>query len=242
MSATQATIPFEPAQGLDAQALLDWALAAFGSRLTLACSLGLEDVVLVDLLDAAGKRAGLRPRAFVLDTGRLHPETHDTLAALQRRYDVAFEVYAPLAGDVEALVARQGVNGFYEGLEQRKACCGVRKVEPLGRALKGAGAWITGLRREQAPTRTGIPTIEPDPEHGGLLKLNPLAAWTLDEVWAYVKAHGVPYNPLHDRGYPSIGCAPCTRAVGPGEDLRAGRWWWERPEHKECGLHGRRER
>ncbi|MBI3076693.1 MAG: phosphoadenylyl-sulfate reductase [Deltaproteobacteria bacterium] len=137
------------------------------------------------------------------------------------------------------MVREHGVNLFYKSIEHRKRCCGIRKIEPLGRALQGLEAWLTGLRREQAVTRTGVQKVEVDVEHGGIIKLNPLADWTWDRVWAYIRAQDVPYNGLHDRGYPSIGCAPCTRAVGRGEDPRAGRWWWESPDTKECGLHVR---
>ncbi len=177
------------------------------------------------------------PRIFVLDTGRLPQETYDLLQQVRRHYNLDVEVYFPQAAAVEALVRRDGPNGFYEGLDQRRACCAVRKVEPLHRALDGADAWITGLRREQAPTRRELQPFELDAEHGGILKINPLLDWTFDQTRAYLRHHGVPVNALHDQGYPSLGCAPCTRPVQPGEDLRAGRWWWEAPEHKECGLH-----
>jgi phosphoadenosine phosphosulfate reductase len=225
-------------QGLDLDALLDWALATHGRGLTLACSLGPEDTVLLAALHRAGLRAGLRPRAFVLDTGRLHPETHVLLADLRSRYQVELTVLRPDEGAVAALVARDGVDGFYEGLDQRRACCAVRKVEPLGRALRGATAWITGQRREQGITRADLALAEADAAHG-LLKLNPLAAWSFEEVLAEAARHDVPLHPLLAQGYPSIGCAPCTRPVAAGEDPRAGRWWWEAPEHKECGLHHR---
>jgi phosphoadenosine phosphosulfate reductase len=138
---------------------------------------------------------------------------------------------------VEGLERTKGLFSFRESVENRKECCAIRKVEPLGRALEGMKAWVTGLRREQSVTRSDLRVVEEDPAHGGILKINPLADWTLEDTWAYVRTHGVPYNRLHDQGYPSIGCAPCTRAVRPDEDSRAGRWWWEQPEHKECGLH-----
>ena len=216
-----------------AEEILAAALGAFHPRLAFACSLGLEDVVVLDLIS----RGDPKPRIFTLDTGRLNQETYDTLAALKARYGLPIEVYFPRTEAVEALLAAKGPNGFYESLENRRECCSIRKVEPLGRALAGASAWITGLRREQASSRGAVAPFQWDPANGGLVKVNPLWAWSLDQVWAYVKTHDVPYNPLHDQGYPSIGCAPCTRAVQPGEDVRSGRWWWEQPGQKECGLH-----
>ncbi|HTL97913.1 MAG TPA: phosphoadenylyl-sulfate reductase [Holophagaceae bacterium] len=217
----------------DAGSILDFALETFGPSLAFACSLGLEDAALMEIIS----RRAVKPRVFFLDTGRLHPETYDTLARLQERYGIAIETYFPEAAAVEAFVNARGPNAFYDSLELRKACCAIRKVEPLNRALKGAEAWITGLRREQAATRSGLGPFEVDGGHGGILKVNPLIGWSHGEVRAFVRDHGIPINPLHDAGYPSIGCAPCTRAVLPGEDIRAGRWWWEQPEHKECGLH-----
>jgi phosphoadenosine phosphosulfate reductase len=216
-----------------AQELLAWALREFHPRIALAASFGAEDVVLIDMLVQLDPRA----RVFTLDTGRLPAETYSLMEAIRERYGLAVEVFFPQAEAVEAMVREHGVNLFYASIETRKLCCGVRKVVPLGRALGGVEAWITGLRREQAVTRAQVGKLEVDAEHGGLRKLNPLADWTWDQVWAYIRAHRVPYNALHDRGYPSIGCAPCTRAVAPDEDPRAGRWWWERPETKECGLH-----
>jgi phosphoadenosine phosphosulfate reductase len=155
---------------------------------------------------------------------------------IRRRYGIAIATYVPQAAAVEALERDRGYYSFRQSVEERKHCCGIRKVEPLRRALAPLRAWVTGLRREQALTRTGIDVVEWDAVHG-LVKVNPLARWTEEQVWNYIRAHGVPYNTLHDRGYPSIGCAPCTRAIQPGQDIRAGRWWWETPEQKECGLH-----
>jgi phosphoadenosine phosphosulfate reductase len=222
-------------QGASAEQVLAYAAETFSGRLTFACSLGLEDVVVFDLLSRLPKP----PRIFFLDTGRLHQETYDTLAALRERYGLAVKTYFPRHEAVEDHVNTHGPNAFYESLELRKACCALRKLEPLARALTGADAWITGLRSEQAATRTGLERFELDNAHGGILKINPLADWSLDQTWAHVHAHDVPYNRLHDLGFPSIGCAPCTRAIAPGEDIRAGRWWWESPEHKECGLHAK---
>ena len=215
-------------------AILAAALEAFPDA-ALACSLGLEDVALVHLASQLPRP----PRIFVLDTGRLPPETYDVLAALRHRYQLPIQVYFPRADAVEAFVNTNGINSFRESLELRKTCCGIRKVEPLGRALKGASAWIVGLRRAQGPTRAEDQLFETDPDHGGIVKVSPLLDWSLEQVRAFVQAEHIPYNPLHDQGYPSIGCAPCTRAVAEGEDERAGRWWWENPEHKECGLHHR---
>jgi phosphoadenosine phosphosulfate reductase len=156
---------------------------------------------------------------------------------IREKYGIAIEVCFPERLAVETLERERGFYSFRQSIEERKRCCGIRKVEPLGRALAELDAWITGLRREQAVTRTAVPAVEVDAAHGGIVKVNPLIAWTESQVWDYVRGHGVPYSRLHDEGYPSIGCAPCTRAVRPGEDVRAGRWWWENPETKECGLH-----
>lgn len=213
--------------------ILAWALGEFQPRIALAASFGAEDVVVLDMLTKLNPEA----RVFTLDTGRLPAETYALMDAIRERYGLSIEVYVPQAEAVEAMVRERGVNLFYRSIEDRKLCCGVRKVEPLGRALQGLDAWITGLRREQAVTRTQVRKVEVDPDRGGMVKVNPLADWTWDQAWAYIRTHNVPYNALHDRGYPSIGCAPCTRAVKPGEDERAGRWWWENPETKECGLH-----
>lgn len=210
--------------------LLQWAVATYGDRLALASSLGAEDVVLIDLLS----RITPRPRVFTLDTGRLPQETYQLMEEIERRYQLHLEVYYPDTRKVEEMVRRHGINLFYQSVELRKLCCQVRKVEPLERALSGLSAWITGLRREQSAYRSTVPKVET--EAGGRVKINPLADWSHDDVWSYIRDHSVPYNKLHDLGYPSIGCAPCTRAVQPGEDLRAGRWWWE-SSHRECGLH-----
>lgn len=217
---------------LDAQGLLEFVLGRFGDRVALASSLGAEDQVITDML----AKASPRPRIFTLDTGRLAQETYDTLDATRRKYGLPIEVLFPDRQDVETMVTAEGVNLFYRGIEQRKRCCHVRKVVPLQRKLASLDAWITGLRREQAATRGELETVQWD-QGNGLVKINPLAEWTTEQVWEYIRRHDVPFNPLHDRGYPSIGCQPCTRAVEPGQDIRAGRWWWEQPEQKECGLH-----
>ncbi|MGH7340721.1 MAG: phosphoadenylyl-sulfate reductase, partial [Candidatus Rokuibacteriota bacterium] len=179
-------------------------------------------------------------RIFTLDTGRLHGETYALIDAIRDRHGISIEVFFPRADAVESMVRGHGVNLFYRSVENRTQCCRVRKVEPLGRALAGLDAWITGLRREQTVTRGKARKAEIDTDHDGLVKINPLVDWSSGDVWAYIRAHDVPYNALHDQGYPSIGCAPCTRPVAPGEDLRAGRWWWEQDSAaKECGLHPR---
>ncbi|HEY4374015.1 MAG TPA: phosphoadenylyl-sulfate reductase [Burkholderiales bacterium] len=195
-------------------------------------SLGVEDMVLADLIARRAPKIAIA----TLDTGRLPPQTYELLARAERHFKRRIEVFFPEAQAVEQYVRYNGIDGFFESVTQRKACCEVRKVEPLKRALAGKRAWITGMRRDQAATRAGLAEQAWDEDHQ-LTKFNPLIDWSLEEVWAYVREHGVPYNELHDQGYPSIGCAPCTRAVAPGEDVRAGRWWWEAPEQKECGLH-----
>lgn len=207
-------------------------IAAEFSPATLANSLGAEDMVLTDLI----ARLGLGIEVFMLDTGRLNNETYAVLQAATDKYDIRVQVYYPQTDAIQNWVRENGINAFYQSVDQRKACCEVRKVEPLRRALGGKKAWITGLRRAQAVTRRDLPFEEFDAGNG-LVKFNPLADWSEREVWAYIRRHEVPYNALHDQGYPSIGCAPCTRALSAGEDIRAGRWWWENPETKECGLH-----
>ncbi len=200
--------------------------------IALASSLGAEDQALTHMV------LSIRPdaRIFVLDTGRFHNETYELMEATMKRYGMRYEILFPEAAGVEEMESRHGPNLFYKGYEQRKRCCLVRKVQPLRRVLSSLDVWITGLRKEQAVTRNGIEKIAWD-EGNGLLKLNPLADWSEEQVWEYIRRNDIPYNRLHDQGYPSIGCAPCTRAVLPGEDLRSGRWWWETPEQKECGLH-----
>lgn len=216
-----------------AEEVLRWASSRFGSKVAFASSFGAEDVALIDLISKSAP--GLR--IFTLDTGRLNEETYEVMDRIRRRYGIAIESYFPDAARVEALERSKGFYSFRESVDARKECCGIRKVEPLRRALTGLEAWITGLRRDQAVTRSALERVEIDAANGGLLKINPLADWTHERVWTYIRANNVPYNRLHDAGYPSIGCSPCTRAVAAGEDVRAGRWWWENPEHKECGLH-----
>jgi phosphoadenosine phosphosulfate reductase len=197
-----------------------------------ASSLAAEDMVLTDLI----LRAKLPIGIFSLETGRLHTETLAVLDAVKATYGYEISLYRPQTEAVDAYVASNGLNAFYDSIEMRRECCRIRKVEPLGRALAGNQAWITGQRRAQSATRSDLRVEEDDPAHF-MTKFNPLADWSEENVWEYIRANTVPYNALHDRGFPSIGCEPCTRAIEPGEDVRAGRWWWENPESKECGLH-----
>lgn len=218
-----------------AEELLGWALNRFGNRVALASSFGAEDMVVAHLMVKLDPKA----RVFTLDTGRLPQETYALMDRVRERLGIKTEVVFPDTQAVQKMVNEKGLNLFYHSLENRHECCRVRKVEPLNRALAGLGGWITGLRREQAVTRREVRKAERDEDHGGILKLNPLADWVQDRVWTYIRRHDVPYHPWHNKGYPSLGCLPCTRAVRPGEDARAGRWWWEQSEQKECGLHVR---
>jgi len=201
-----------------------------------ACSFGAEDMVLLDLIARFAPGIGI----FTLDTGRLPEETYALVKKVAEHYGVKIHAYFPQAQSVEEYLLQYGPNAFYESVQLRKACCHMRKVEPLKRALQAKKSWISGMRREQSATRSEVPDTEFD-ESNGLQKFNPLYDWTEKEVWAYVVANDVPYNALHDKGYASIGCAPCTRAITLGEDLRAGRWWWENEQSKECGLHRKSE-
>ena len=214
--------------------LLKEAIQEFGSQneITFANSMGAEDMVLTDII----QRESLAIEIFSLDTGRLPTETYDLIAETERTYSTKLKLFFPQAEPVETYVRSNGINAFYESIELRKACCFMRKVEPLQRALKGKKAWVTGMRAEQSSTRVDLPLREFDAGNQ-LEKFNPLSDWTEQEVWAYIRMFNVPYNKLHDQFYPSIGCAPCTRAIAMGEDVRAGRWWWEDPLNKECGLH-----
>jgi phosphoadenosine phosphosulfate reductase len=204
------------------------------SPVTFASSLGAEDMVLTDLII----KSALPIEIFTLDTGRLPGETYALMDRLSTHYGYTLRLFYPDTRALEDFVSGNGINAFYRDVKLRQQCCAIRKAAPLARALAGKGAWITGLRRGQGVTRTNVAVREDDAMHG-IPKFNPLADWSEGDVWDYIRANGVPYNALHDRGYPSIGCAPCTRAVEPGEDIRAGRWWWEQADHKECGLHRR---
>lgn len=207
-------------------------IVADSNPATLASSYGAEDMVLMDLICKFAPEIEI----FTLDTGRLPKETYEVMQQAKAHYNREVKVYFPDATDVEDFVTHQGPNAFYDSVELRKQCCGIRKVKPLKRALAGKKAWLTGMRRTQAVTRSELPVSERDEEHG-LQKFSPLTDWSNGDVWAYIRGFDVPYNALHDQGYASIGCAPCTRAISAGEDIRAGRWWWENPESKECGLH-----
>lgn len=212
--------------------LLAWAVGAFGDRFAITTSFQVEGLVIIDL----ARRVAPEVPVLAIDTGRLPEETY-LVAEAYRRRGVRIRWLFPRAELVEALESHHGPYSFKQGLDERRACCHVRKVEPMARALAGFSAYATGRRRDQSATRAGLEVLELDPSRPGLVKLNPLAAWTEERVWNHVRARGLPYSALYDRGYRSIGCAPCTRAVQPGEHPRAGRWWWESPEHTECGLH-----
>jgi phosphoadenosine phosphosulfate reductase len=207
-------------------------IAAAHARVKLASSLAAEDMVLTHAILSRGLGIGI----FTLETGRLHAETVGMLDRVHERYGYEIEAFRPDPAAVTTYVEQHGLNAFYDSIELRKACCGIRKVEPLNRALSQVEAWVTGQRREQSVTRTALDHAEQDAARG-IEKYNPLADWTEADVWSYLDHFAVPVNPLHARGYPSIGCEPCTRAVKPGEDSRAGRWWWESQDTKECGLH-----
>lgn len=217
-----------------AEELLAGFLSEYKGKIALSSSLGIEDQVLTYIVCNIDKST----KIFTLDTGRLFPETYDLIHRTNNKYGIKLSVYFPDANQVETMVNTKGINLFFESVENRKLCCNIRKIEPLKRAFAGLEVWICGLRREQSVTRQDMQRIEWD-EANGLIKLNPLIDWTEAEVLEFIKVHGIPYNPLHDKGFPSIGCQPCTRAIFPGEDIRAGRWWWENPDTKECGLHKR---
>ena len=221
--------------GAPAQDVVGYFLQAYKGRIALSSSLSIEDQTLTDIILKEDKDA----RIFTLDTGRLFPETYQLIDKTNFTYGIKMEVFFPDYKDVERLVREKGINPFYQSIENRHLCCQIRKLAPLRRAMEGLDVWICGLRRQQSITRKNMQVVEWDDIHDKI-KVNPLIDWSEDDVMAYVHKHHVPYNKLHDKGYPSIGCEPCTRAVNPGEDIRSGRWWWESPEHRECGLHQRR--
>ncbi len=223
------------APGTTPAEILRIGIEAARGPVSLACSFSLEDVAIIDI----AHRAGLPLGVFAIDTGRLNEETYEVADALVERYRLKVEWYFPHHEDVEALERTKGLFSFRESTDNRKECCQVRKVEPLSRALKGLAGWVTGMRREQSPSRTDLRALERDDLNGGILKINPLIDWTEEELLAYTAEHRLPKNRLYSQGYRSIGCAPCTRAVREGEEVRAGRWWWEDPDNKECGLHRR---
>ncbi|MCD7962074.1 MAG: phosphoadenylyl-sulfate reductase [Rikenellaceae bacterium] len=220
--------------GKGAWEILEYFLNEYEGRIALASSLSIEDQVLTDMV------CRIKPgsRIFTLDTGRLFPETYSLIDKTNMRYGIKLEVFFPNCSNVQNMVNENGINLFYESIEKRKQCCYVRKIEPLKRAFHGLEVWICGLRRDQSVTRQDMQVVEWD-KGNGLLKLNPLIDWSEEQTWDYIKSNSVPYNKLHDKNYPSIGCQPCTRQVQEGEVIRSGRWWWESPEHKECGLHRR---
>ena len=214
--------------------VLSKAAERLGDDLVFATSLGQEDQVILDLI----AKSGVEVRVFTLDTGRLFPESYDLISATEEKYGLKIQVAFPDAAEVEQMVDEAGINLFRKDITSRKRCCAVRKIHPLQRQLQKSKGWICGLRRDQSPTRTDLHAVEWDATNG-IPKFNPLIDWTLEDVQRYLVANKVPYNPLHDQGFVSIGCACCTRSIGPDEDVRAGRWWWEAPEQKECGLHAR---
>lgn len=215
--------------------LLSWALTEYKGKIALSSSFSIEDQVLTDMICKIDPST----RIFTLDTGRLFPETYTLIEETKQKYNIDIEIFFPNYTDVENMVNQYGINLFYKSVECRKLCCNVRKIEPLKRAFTGLKVWICGLRQEQSITRYGLKPIEWD-GNNNLIKISPLAVWTEQDVWKYIRQNNVPYNKLHDHGFPSIGCQPCTRAIKAGEDIRAGRWWWETPENKECGLHKRK--
>ena len=220
------------AKGLSANELIKFVSEEFGPRVNFATSLGEEDQVILDMISKAAPAI----EVFTLDTGRLFQETYDLMSKNQKRYKVPFKIYYPDTKAVEEMVKTRGINLFYESVENRKMCCGIRKVEPFKRAVANVDAWLSGLRREQSLTRSNLEIFEWD-DLNQKIKISPLMDWSLEDVRRYIKENNVDVNPLHAKGFVSIGCSPCTRAIKPGEDIRAGRWWWENPEQKECGLH-----
>jgi len=212
--------------------VLTYFLNKFNEKIALSTSLGIEDQVLTHMVQLISPHT----KIFTLDTGRLFPETYDLIDRTSRKYKMPIQVYFPNRNEVEQMVAEKGINLFYDSIENRKQCCGIRKLKPLARALNGLDIWITGLRRDQSVTRNDVKMVEWD-ELNGLVKINPLINWSEKDVWDYINEYNIPYNPLHQKGFASIGCQPCTRAIMEGEDIRAGRWWWENPDTKECGLH-----
>ncbi|MEI7597026.1 MAG: phosphoadenylyl-sulfate reductase [Bacteroidota bacterium] len=220
--------------GSSAEEIIRTCAENFKDKLVFASSLGLEDQAITHIIASNNFPVSI----FTLDTGRLFYESYDLIEKTESKYKIKINIFSPNTNKLQELVNEKGINMFYYSIENRKACCEVRKIEPLQRALKGNNAWICGLRREQSVTRKDLDIIEWD-ENNGLIKVNPLLNWTENQLNDYIKTNKIPYNTLHDNGFPSIGCAPCTRAIAEGEDIRAGRWWWESPETKECGLHKR---
>lgn len=225
----------ERLQGKSAEEIIAYFIENYSGKIGLASSLSIEDQVLTDMVQGVDPR-NERCKVFTLDTGRLFAETYSLIEKTNMHYNMKVEVMFPDHRLVEEMVARDGVNLFYVSVEKRRECCHIRKIEPLKRAFEGLEVWICGLRHEQSVTRADMQVVEWD-KGNGMIKINPLIDWSEQQTWDYIKSRGVPYNVLHDRGFPSIGCQPCTRVVKDGEDIRAGRWWWENPEQRECGLH-----
>ncbi|OLE40019.1 MAG: phosphoadenosine phosphosulfate reductase [Thaumarchaeota archaeon 13_1_20CM_2_39_20] len=215
------------------QEVLRWALDNLHPRIAVASSFGAEDVAIIDMISNINPKA----RVFTLDTGRLNQETYDVMDEIRSRYNMNIEVMFPDHDEVEQMVRVNGMNLFYHSVGNRKLCCGIRKVHPLNRMLSTLDGWITGLRADQTEVRSNSNKIEIDSQHNDIIKVNPILEWSWEQTWDYIKKNNIPYNKLHDKGFPSIGCEPCTRAIKPGEPLRAGRWWWESDTEKECGLH-----
>ncbi len=214
------------------QEVLTFFINLLKEKIAFSSSLGAEDQVLTEMISNIDRTT----KIFTLDTGRMFPESYELIERTNARFKINIQVLFPEREKVEEMVNEKGVNLFYESVENRKLCCHIRKIEPLKRALQGLDVWISGLRKSQSVTRTALKLVEWD-DNFNLIKLNPLIEWSEQQVWDYIREKNIPYNPLHDKNFPSIGCQPCTRAVEPGEDVRAGRWWWEMPHHKECGLH-----
>ncbi len=220
--------------GVSAEEVIAYFIEVFGNRMAVSSSLSIEDQVLTAIAVKHNRKA----RIFTLDTGRLFPETYQLIDKTDMKYGINIEVFFPDYQEVQKMIREEGINLFYNSIESRHRCCQIRKLEPLGRAMATLDVWICGLRHEQSVTRKDMKIVEWDDIHNKI-KVNPLINWTEEDVWTYIRQNRVPYNKLHDQGYPSIGCQPCTRAIRPSEDIRAGRWWWESPEHRECGLHQR---
>jgi phosphoadenosine phosphosulfate reductase len=218
--------------GKSAQEIVSFFLDAMQDKITFGTSLGAEDQVITHMLQQHGGDFNI----FTLDTARLFPETYELIDRTNKRYKINIDIYFPEYHEVEEMVSEHGINLFYDSIDKRHLCCQIRKLNPLKRALEGREGWFTGLRRAQSVTRTDMQIVEWD-DNAGKLKVNPLIEWSEQDVWDYIDEHKIPFNPLHKKGYPSIGCQPCTRAVMEGEDVRAGRWWWENPDDRECGLH-----
>lgn len=223
-----------PSASASAEDVLKWGFSVFGPRIGICTSLQATGMVIVDM---ASRLAGSDLKVFTIDTGRLPTETHELIGKVRSRYGIEIEVISPDDSEVDGMVSRHGPDLFRDSVSKRRMCCEIRKVRPLQRKLRELDAWVVGLRRGQSETRQDVSKVALDEQHAGVYKLCPLAAWSNEEVWSYVRRHDVPYHDLYDQGYTSIGCAPCTRATSDGEDARAGRWWWETDASKECGIH-----